>query len=55
VVKADVDFSLAKPGNVVNILKGLRTYTWAVQNPAILKIFDLDWANIINPATDNIC
>lgn len=44
--KADVDFPLAKSGEVGEIIKALKSYTWPKQNPAVVKLLMLDWSKI---------
>lgn len=42
--KADVDFPLPKKGKVSEIIRALKSYTWPIQNPAIVKLLELDWS-----------
>lgn len=44
--KADVDFPLPKTGKVSEIIRALKSYTWPVQNPAVVKLLKLDWSKI---------
>lgn len=46
VVKADVDFPIARAGKVGEIIKALKSYTWPTQNPAVVKLLALDWSKI---------
>jgi len=50
-VKADVDFPIAKAGEVGRIIKALKSYTWPVQHPAVIKLLELDWSKISSDET----
>jgi len=43
---ADVDFPLPSGTKITKILDDLRSYNWYTQNPAIQKIFSLDWDQV---------
>lgn len=45
-VKADVDFPLSKGQPVSEIIRALRSYTWGVQNPAVVRLLQQDWSKI---------
>jgi hypothetical protein len=42
--KADVDFPLPTKGGVSEIIRALKSYTWPTQNPAVVKLLELDWS-----------
>lgn len=44
--KSDVDFPLSKKGIVSEIIRDLKSYTWSVQNPAVVNLMGLDWSAI---------
>lgn len=44
--KADVDFPLTKGRGVSEIIRALKSYTWGTQNPAVVKLLELDWSKI---------
>ena len=44
--KADVDFPLSKKGRVSEIIRALKSYTWPTQNPAVVKLLELDWSTV---------
>lgn len=44
--KADVDFPLSKGRAVNEIIRALKSYTWGVQNPAVLRLLEQDWSKI---------
>lgn len=44
--KADIDFPLPKKGAVSEIIRALKSYTWPTQNPAIVKLLELDWSTV---------
>ncbi len=41
---ADIDFPIKTNDEVSDVIKALRSYDWYKQNPAIEKIFNLDWS-----------
>lgn len=45
-VKADVDFPLKKGQPVSETIHALKSYTWGVQNPAVVRLLELDWSKI---------
>lgn len=44
--KADVDFPMPKGEKITQIIQALRSHNWYKQNPAIEKIFELDWSEV---------
>lgn len=49
-VKADVDYPLSKRQPVSEIIRALRSYTWGVQNPAVVRLLQQDWSKITGEA-----
>lgn len=44
--KADIDFPVPKVGDVGEIIRALKAYTWSVQNSAVLKLLELNWSKV---------
>lgn len=44
--KAEVDFPMPKGDEITQIIQALRSHDWYKQNPAIKKIFELDWSQV---------
>lgn len=44
--KADVDFPMPKGDEITQIIEALRSHNWYTQNPAIEKIFELNWGEV---------
>ncbi len=44
--KVDVDFPMPKGDEITQIIQALRSHNWYTQNPAIKKIFGLDWSKV---------
>lgn len=44
--KADADFPMLKGDKVTSIIEDLRSYNWYTQNPAIERIFELNWNKV---------
>lgn len=44
--KADVDFPMPKGDEITQIIQALRSRNWYTQNPAIEKIFKLNWSEV---------
>lgn len=44
--KADVDFPMHSGDEATKIIASLRSHNWYTQNPAIEKIFKLDWSKV---------
>jgi hypothetical protein len=44
--KADADFPLTRGRTVSDLVKAMKSYNWYEQNPAVVKLLDLDWTKI---------
>lgn len=44
--KADVDFPLPSGKEISAIVSALRSYTFGTQNPAVVKLLELDWSKV---------
>jgi TIR domain len=44
--RADVDFPVTKKSIIGGLISSLRTSHWPTQNPAVLKLFQLDWTTL---------